>query len=647
MRSAGRSSDMLLLLACVIDNGVQGKVGQATPFDTNSEYKPFDTEDSTASTSEICNGKDDDGDGAIDEDFEDFDGDGIADCVDSACDLATTPAGAVTTTASCDVSVWNPTGDVSDYVVEWSMRGPYFLSSPVVANLTDDNGDGTIDIADIPDILAVDYSTGTLYALSGDGAGEHWRRSLGVDPMGVAAADVDGDGLVNIVVRGAKGLCALEPDGTELWCNAGAAYSYNGGPTVTDLDGDGRAEVIASGVVADGVTGATLATGVCASGATFPVVGDLDGDGLKEIVCGAEVFRADGTLAWSHGVGAYNYGALVDVDLDDVPEVLVTGWGAGIKLYSWDGMELASLNSAGMYSAACVADLDGDGLPNIAVPSQTQLEVYDADLKLQWSLPTVDMSGAASCSAFDFDADGAYELVYADEHTLSVLDGASGVPLFQWGDHASGTMWEYPTIVDVDNDGSSEIVVFESFYGNDGLVVIGSSTNSWPPTGPNWAQYAFDGGNVSDAGAVLPDPPPPWRDGGFVHARPPGFLDSASGTWSTTRGAPDLGIDVTDLCVADCEDGPVSVSLSATNRSDQDTDAVVVLYADEETGLREVASATITLRSASRSDPLVFDLRPGDLGTYGVRATIARADGGSDCDPADNEARWTDVSCPD
>ena len=47
-------------------------------------------------------------------------------------------------------------------------------------------------------------------------------------------------------------------------------------------------------------------------------------------------------------------------------------------------------------------------------------------------------------SVFDFEGDGAAEVVYADEETLWIFDGATGTIEMAWTEHGSGTRFEYP-----------------------------------------------------------------------------------------------------------------------------------------------------------------------------------------------------------
>ena len=110
------------------------------------------------------------------------------------------------------------------------------------------------------------------------------------------------------------------------------------------------------------------------------------------------------------------------------------------------------------------------------------------DGALLWENPTKDASSKATgSSVFDFEGDGAAEVVYADEDNLWVYDGATGTVEMKWESHASGTLSEYPIIVDVDGDGSTEIVVASNNYafaGSTGITVIGDATESWPLHGP-------------------------------------------------------------------------------------------------------------------------------------------------------------------
>ncbi|MDP6934776.1 MAG: FG-GAP-like repeat-containing protein, partial [Myxococcota bacterium] len=96
-------------------------------------------------------------------------------------------------------------------VVEWQWdTNPFYggyddiMSTPAIANLTDDDGDGDIDEDDIPDIVFTSFtggaytSSGTVTAISGDGSGTHWSvldsAHAVYSSSGVAIGDLEGDG---------------------------------------------------------------------------------------------------------------------------------------------------------------------------------------------------------------------------------------------------------------------------------------------------------------------------------------------------------------------------------------------------------------------------------------------------------------------
>ena len=59
---------------------------------------------------------------------------------------------------------------------------------------------------------------------------------------------------------------------------------------------------------------------------------------------------------------------------------------------------------------------------------------------------------------------------------------------------AVGTLYEYPLVVDVDNDGQSEIVVINNSYAfgtKTGVTVYGDKDKSWRPGRKIWNQHAY------------------------------------------------------------------------------------------------------------------------------------------------------------
>ena len=85
--------------------------------------------------------------------------------------------------------------------------------TPIVVNLTDDNADGQITLADTPDVVFIsttDNGNGVLRAVSGKDGTPIWDLTDGprrVQPFHpIAAADLDGDGIVEIVAPGVQSI---------------------------------------------------------------------------------------------------------------------------------------------------------------------------------------------------------------------------------------------------------------------------------------------------------------------------------------------------------------------------------------------------------------------------------------------------------
>ena len=138
---------------------------------------------------------------------------------------------------------------------EWSRPGLNVETVPLVAQLSDDNGDGLVDSRDVADIVvqASDASGNGIFAVSGlDGSSLWTFRSSPANPLvdhlGQAAlADIDGDGKVEIIGHQTNGrFVALEHDGSLKWVSdtvPGVGRRGLGGPAIGDLDGDGVPEI--------------------------------------------------------------------------------------------------------------------------------------------------------------------------------------------------------------------------------------------------------------------------------------------------------------------------------------------------------------------------------------------------------------------
>lgn len=431
-------------------------------------------------------------------DQKDVDEDGIGD----VCDPDTTRRTHRPTNVAC--SYRPPVGQFSPQV-EWSISvgqtDPYsdraqVMMTPVVANLTDDNGDGKIDELDIPDVIFTSFKTnnniggwdelrsGVLRAVSGDGSGSIWHvgnnelglgNTGGVQPAGsIAVGDIDNDGFVEIVTglwddaTQSGGLVVINHDGSVLFKTSYSLagkpqpHQFNywwGGPSLADIDNDGDTEIIIGALV-------------------FSHTGDLVWDGTQTLgltgAAGQGLNSLGGNDAKVHYTGTLSLVADLTND-GNAKQHIVTGRTA----YNYDGSVLWEADPKLSDGFPAIGDFDGDNLPEVVVSSNGTVRIHDGETGVVvWGPVTIlNTSGKKAGrvgppTVADFDGDGIPEVGVAskDQYVALKIDMANPPRFFSeaklWASEtqdASSSMTG-SSVFDFEGDGKAEVVYNDELF---------------------------------------------------------------------------------------------------------------------------------------------------------------------------------------
>lgn len=538
-------------------------------------------------------------------------------------------------------------------VIKWSNTavGDAY-ATPIVGQLTDDNGNGGIDDGDTPDVVIAN-TTGVIFALSGADGREIWRGgNFGSEPMTPAIGDVDGDGWPDVVAAGINGTSALRGrDGRVIW--SGSAYSgaisaYCGAVGIYDLDGDGAIEVVIGGHIYEGATGRVLGRGGSGEGsghgwaAPMGVAADIDRDGQLEVVVGNALYRKDGSTIWSTRE-TDGFVAVANFDGDDRGEIVVTHTGS-VRLQDDNGSVIWSRPrvTGATSGPPTVADFDGDGEPEVGVAGNNVYMVFETDGSTKWQRAVNDQSSGFTGSAvFDFEGDGKAEVVYADEQDVFVLDGATGAIKLKESRHSSATCSEYASIADVDNDGHAEIIYSSSAYSGSerGVTVIGDQNNSWMAARTVWNSHAYAITEVDDMGFAVSNPDANWDTYNNFRS---GDLVAATGGVLT-----DAIPVIHDICNDECEGGFLRVVVSVGNTGLGELPAGVPISLYSKDALLATSYTSDPIAAGATSEGMVFHLEPDTVGKD-IRV-VADDDNGSgvivECKEDNNEELIEDGLC--
>ena len=367
--------------------------------------------------------------------------------------------------------------------------------------------------------------------------------------------------------------------------------------------------------------------------AAMSVPVDWDGDGRLDLVAGNTIYALDGTILHTLS-GSDGMPAIGDFDLDSDPDVVLTGGGL-VRLYDNTGAQLWSVSvpGGGTGGPPTVADFDADGFPEVGVAGQAQYTVFDTDGSQLWTRGVSDYSSSVTgSSVFDFEGDGSAEVVYADEHTLWVFNGATGDILMEQTGHASGTLYEYPLIADVDGDGATEIIVASNNYTNsgwNGITVIGDSDSSWAPARPVWNQHAYHITNVNSDSSIPAAPLENWLSWNNFRA---GGTELGPANWRANLEPGDM-----HTCLVECRDESVILTVSVENSGLIPTPSFDISLRAGGLGGVEVASHTFAVvDSGVAQQTAVIQLSADEWGESSLVMLVDSDDSVDECDESDN-----------
>lgn len=388
------------------------------------------------------------------------------------------------------------------------------MTTPLVGDIDRDGFSDVVvvafrDVGKFPDgvLRVLDARTGVEKWSLGDPA----KRCAATTTPAIADIDMDGNAEIYVVAASRRQVYAIRHDGSLKWVSDDLEPVLWGGISVADLDGDGTAELLVGRQALDAL-GHVLWTGAAGT-CHIPIAADLDGDGMPEVICGNTAYRSDGSTLWQNSAvpdvappsperGTETAGpdaAVADFDRDGRPEIAVAA-GGDVWLLRRDGALLWRASGLDAWGPPTIADFNGDGTPEIAVSGYQHVTVVDARGRVVWSAASDDStSGSTGIAAFDFDGDGAWEVVHRDQRQLRIFDGATGTARFS-APLGSGTAHESPSISDIDHDGSPEILVGgdNQFAASAGLYAWRAAAPGWPATRSVWNQHAYAITNITD-----------------------------------------------------------------------------------------------------------------------------------------------------
>lgn len=397
----------------------------------------------------------------------------------------------------------------------------------------DVNGDGKLDLISAnSQAIAGQPSTLTVLTNNGSGVfGSNATLNVGSGPHSVAAADVNADGMLDLISANYAGSSlSILTNGVDDVLESNATLNTGSLPdslVAADVNGDGKIDLICA--MNNGLNGILVFTnngsGGFGSNATYNAVtdcsaiaaADINGDGKVDLIC----LATDSLVVLTNdGVGAFGYSstinlsggpiglAVADVNNDGKPDLIASIASSPSKLLVWTNSGGGVFGANATYSVGegivsiATADVNGDGsvdlicANNESIPGTLLVMTNNGSGVFGSNVTITVESGPWAVIAADVNGDGKPDLICANRNanTVSVKINTSLYPPPAFT----------PTLA-VNNHGNTLRVSWPS-------AAAGWSLQQNPGlTASNWSPGGYSGYGITEDGTnkclTMPSPP--------------------------------------------------------------------------------------------------------------------------------------------